>query len=178
MSNTLADLKSIFWNMSKMCLADIITEDQDRWIRKMYPKNGAPDWKVDDNIVFLNLDSRDDDYGKQWDTVYRNAPGTMLKKSRRTRVWDLSAVAYGPKAFEMATAMQDGVYRETVRAYLAKHNIYVVTYLQQPVQSNEIFAGQWWERWNVTLTFNERYDVAEDVSYYDQITIIPRSNPL
>ena len=73
--------------------------------------------------------------------------------------------------------MQDGVFLEAVRAYLAKEHIYLVPYLQPPVQANEIFAGQWWERWNITLTFNELYDVHEDVSYYDKVTIYPVGNP-
>ena len=177
-SNTLEDLKSVFWNMAQMALKGIITENPEKWIRKMYPTNGAPDWTVRDNIVFLNLDSRDDDYGKQRDTTYRAAIGTTLKRSRRTRVWDLTAVCYGPRAYDMATAFQDGVFTEKIRAYLGKNSVYLVPLLQNPVQSNEIFAGKWWERWNITLTFNERYDITEDVGYYDKVTIIPKADYL
>lgn len=176
MSNTLAEVKSAFWNMTKMCLKDIITEDHDRWIRKMYPKNGAPDWQNGDNIVFLNASLRDDDYAKQWDSIYKTEQGTVMKHSRRTRVWDLEVNAYGERAFDMATAMQDGVYLQTTKMYLAQKGIYLVPFMQYPVQANEIFAGQWWERWNITLTFNEEYDTSEDVGYLDQVRIQARAN--
>ena len=178
MSNSLPELKDIFWDMAQMCLADIITENPEKWIRKMYPKNGAPDWTVDDNIVFLNLSPRDDDWGKQRDTVYKAAIGTTLKRSLRTRVWDLAVNAYGPRSYEMVTAVKDGVFLEPIHAYLGKHQIYLVPLLQTPIQSNEIFAGQWWERWNLTLTFNERYDITEDVNYYDKVTILPKADYL
>ena len=62
--NNFEEVKSTFWNMTAKILKDIIPEEQDRWIRRMYPRNGAPDWKVTDNIVFLNLDIQEDDYAK------------------------------------------------------------------------------------------------------------------
>ena len=178
MGKTLQELKSIFWNMAQMCLSDIITEYPEKWIRKMYPTNGAPDWTVKDNIVFLNLSPRDDDWSRQRDTIYKAGTGTTLKRSLRTRVWDLEVNAYGPRSYEMATAMKDGVFREKIHSYLRKQDIYLVPWMQFPVQSNEIFAGQWWERWNIQLTFNERYDITEDVGYYDKVTIIPKADYL
>ena len=171
MSNSLADLKSVFWNMTQMCLKDIITEQPERWIRKMYPKDGAPDWTIDDNIVFLNLNARDDDYGKQRDSIYKTEQGTAVKKTVRTRVWDLTVNAYGPQAYEMTVAMQDGVFLQSVKRYLAQYGIYLVPLMQTQVQSSEIFAGQWWERWNITLTFNESYSTSEDAGSIETVSI-------
>jgi hypothetical protein len=176
MHNSLADLKSVFWNMTRMCLKDIITEEPNRWIRKMYPKDGAPDWTIDDNIVFFNLDIRDDDYGKQRDSIYKTEQGTAVKKTMRTRVWDLTVNAYGPRAYEMTTAMQDGVFLQSVKRYLAQYGIYPVPYMQVQIQSSEIFAGQWWERWNITLTFNEKYDVSEDVGHIESVHVRAEAN--
>lgn len=171
MHNSLADLKSVFWHMTQMCLMDIITEEPERWIRKMYPRDGAPDWTIDDNIVFLNLDARDDDYARQRDSVYTTEQGTAVKKTMRTRVWDLTANAYGPRAYEMTAAMQDGVFLQSVSSYLAKAGIYLVPTMNPPVQSSEIFAGQWWERWNITLTFNEEYETSENAGYISSVSI-------
>jgi hypothetical protein len=44
------------------------------------------------------------------------------------------------------------------------------------VQASEIFAGQWWERWNLTLTFNERYDVSEDVGRIESVHVRAEAN--
>lgn len=171
MSNTLADLKTTFWNMSKAILADIITENPERWIRKMYPKNGAPDWTVDDNIVFLNLTPRDDDYGKQRDSAYVGTDTTIMRHAMRTRVWDLAVNAYGPRAYEMVTAMKDGVFDQSIKMFLAKKDIYLVPLMQTERQANEIFAGQWWERWDITLTFNEKYVSTDDVGRIEEVSI-------
>lgn len=171
MSNTLADLKSTFWNMSKAILADIITEEPDRWIRKMYPRNGAPDWTVDDNIVFLNLTPRDDDYAKQRDSEYIGQDNTIMRHAMRTRVWDLEVNAYGPRSYDMVTAMKDGVFSQSIKMFLAKKDIYLVPLMQTERQANEIFAGQWWERWDITLTFNERYVAVDDVGRIEEVSI-------
>ena len=172
---SLDDVKSVFWNMTAKTLKGKInekmTEHPERWIRKMYPKNGAPDWKVDDNIVFLNLDQRDDDYAKQRDSIYKSEQGTIMRHAMRTRVWDLTFNAYGPKAYDIVAAMQDGVFLPEIKSYLAKNEVYLVPLMQQPIQSNEVFAGQWWERWNLTLTFNEKYVSVEDVGRIETVSI-------
>jgi hypothetical protein len=172
---SLDEVKSVFWNMTAKALkgkiSEKMTEHPERWIRKMYPKNGAPDWKVDDNIVFLNLDQRDDDYAKQRDSIYKSEQGTIMRHAMRTRVWDLTVNAYGPRAYEMTAAMQDGVFLQSVKRYLAQYGIYLVPYMQPQVQSSEIFAGQWWERWNITLTFNESYSTSEDAGSIETVSI-------
>ena len=170
-SNSLAEVTSAFWNATRMILADIIKDNPDRWIRVSYPKGGAPDWKNGENIVFLNLRARDDDYGRQRDSIYKNTSGTTMKHTMRTRVWDLELACYGDSAYAMATAMQDGVFLEDVRKYLSKKGIFLVPLMPIPIQSNEIFAGQWWERWNITLTFNEEYETSEDVGYIASVSI-------
>ena len=169
--DSLAEVKSVFWNMSQKILKDIIKDEPERWIRKMYPRNGAPDWTVDDDIVFLNASIRDDDYGKQRDSVYRAEQGTIIRHAMRTRVWDLAVNAYGPNSFDIITAMQDGVFLPEIKMYLAKNEVYLVPTIPPAVQSNEIFAGQWWERWNTTLTFNERYVSHEDVGRIESVSI-------
>jgi hypothetical protein len=161
--------------MSRLILKGKISEDMtdhpEKWIRKMYPRNGAPDWTADDDIVFLNIEQRDDDYSRQRDSVYKSEQGTIMRYAMRTRVWDLTCNAYGPKAYDIVTALQDGVFLPEIKAYLAKNEVYLVPLMQQPVQANEIFAGQWWERWNLTLTFNEQYVSLEDVGRIETVRI-------
>ena len=165
------EVKSTFWNMTAKILKDIIPEEQDRWIRRMYPRNGAPDWTVTDNIVFLNLDIREDDYAKQRDSIYKAEQGTIMRHAMRTRVWDLQVVAYGPRAFDVVTAMNDGVFLPEIKSFLSKKEVYLVPTIPPAVQANEIFAGQWWERWNLTLTFNEKYVSVEDVGRIESVSI-------
>jgi hypothetical protein len=86
-------------------------------------------------------------------------------------VWDLTFNAYGPKAYDIVATMQYSVFLPEIKSYLAKNEVYLVPLMQQPIQSNEVFAGQWWERWNLTLTFNEKYVSVEDVGRIETVNI-------
>jgi len=170
-SNTLPEVKTAFWTMAKMILKDIIPDNPDKWIRKMYPRGGAPDFKVTDNVVFLNATPRDDDYSKQRDSLYVPEQGTVMRHAFRTRVWDIKAQAYGPRAYNIVTNLKDGVFWPEVQMALHKKGIYLVPNMPVPVQANEIFAGQWWERWDITLTFNEEYLAKDDVGSIEHVTV-------
>lgn len=171
MSNSWSDIKTVFWNAAKLCLKDIITTEPDKWIRKMYPTGGSPDWTINDNVVFLNANIRDDEYGKQRDSIYKTQQGTVMRHAARTRVWDLRVIAYGPDAFAMTQAMKDGVFLPEVQMLLTRKNIFLVPLMPAPMQSPEIFAGQWWNRWDITMTFNEKYVSVEDVGAIESVHI-------
>ena len=168
--NSFNDLKELFWKMSANILSGIIT-NPDKYIRRAFPKEGAPDWKITDNVCFLNLTIRDDEYGRQWDSTYETEGEDAIKHSVRTRVWDLSVKCYGSKAFEMATALHDGVFSQATKDILNPKGVFLVPFMDRCVQANELFAGQWWERWDVTLTFNEKYEITENVGSIDELSI-------
>ena len=169
--NSIEKLRLIFWTMAQMCLKDIIQTNHDKWIRMMYPKDGAPDWTTEDDIVFLNLRQRDDDYGKQRDSVYLTDDATVKKRIMRTRVWDVEIAAYGKNAFKMVTALQDGVFSPDVKRILFRFGIALVPNMPIAQQSNEVYAGKWWERWNTTLTFNEEYVMVEDAGRIESVSV-------
>lgn len=169
--NSFSDLKDLFWQMTANILSGIIT-NPDKYIRKAFPKEGAPDWKITDNVVFLNLDQRDDEYARQQNSIYSTENGTVIRRGVRTRVWDLNVKAYGPRAFDIITAMQDGVFNIDIKRLLNPQYVFLVPYLDRARQANELFAGQWWERWDTTLTFNERYIPQEDVGHIEEVPII------
>ena len=87
--DNISDLKDLFWQMTADILAGIIT-DPDKYIRRAFPTEGAPDWLIADDIVFLNLDQRDDEYAQQVNSVYQTENGTVMRYAMRTRVWDLN----------------------------------------------------------------------------------------
>ncbi|MBP3625646.1 MAG: hypothetical protein J6J05_07455, partial [Peptococcaceae bacterium] len=77
----------------------------------------------------------------------------------------------GPRAFDVVTAMNNGVFLPEIKSYLSKKDVYLVPTIPPAVQANEIFAGQWWERWNLTLTFNEKHVSVEDVGRIESVSI-------
>ena len=169
--DSFGDIKDLFWQMCANILSNII-ENPDKWIRRAFPTEGAPDWKITDNVVFLNLDQRDDDYARQVNSIYVTQMGTVIRHAMRTRVWDLNIKAYGPRAFDMVTALQDGVFTVDTQRLLTPKKVFLVPYIDRARQANEMFAGQWWERWDTTLTFNERYVPKEDVGHIEHVTLV------
>lgn len=168
--NSIADLRALFWQMSANILTELVS-DPDKFIRRSFPTEGAPDWKITDDIVFLNISLRDDQYGRQWDSVYRTENGTVFRNMKRTRIWDLDAKCYGPKAFNLATALHDGVFSQAAKDLINPQGVFLVPYMDRCIQANEIFAGRWWERWDVRLTFNEEYEITENVGHIDEVPI-------
>ena len=173
---TLSELQSVFWTMCKDATAATIT-DPDKFIRWRYPQEGAPDWKITDNVLFLFLNEANDAYAQQRDSQYATENGTVYRKTSRTRVWDLSVIAYGPSAYDLVTAIKDGIFTEPLHKYLGAAGVFIVPTMPNAMHAPEMFAGQWWDRWDITLRFNELYNITpEDVGYYDRVSITTAAN--
>lgn len=164
-------LQALFWRMTADILAYSIPESE-KYIRMKYPQDGRPDWHVMDNIVFLNSSEQDDAFGRQIDSIYKTENGTVLRKRARTRVWQVLFTAYGPEAYEIVNAVKDGVFTEPIHRLLGDNGVYLIPDLPICRQSPELYAGHWWNRWDLTLHFNELYEMTpEDVGHIDSVDI-------
>ena len=174
---TYTELQELFWGEVAVITADII-KTPNKFIRWRYPEGGAPDWKISDDILFLYLAEADDDYAKQRDSTYRAADETVYRDTTRTRVWDLQATAYGRRSYEIANLLKDGFFYEPVRRSLVHKDVFIVPNLPTCMQAPELFAGKWWDRWDISLRFNELYRLApEDVGHIDRVQIGAQTNP-
>ena len=171
------ELQDLFWDAASAITADVIKKP-DKFIRWRYPEGGAPDWKISDDILFLYLAEADDDYAKQRDSLYREADETVYRDTARTRVWDLQVTAYGRRSYEIVNALKDGFFYEPVRRNLAQKDVSIVPNLPTCMQAPELFAGKWWDRWDITLRFNELYRLApEDVGRIANVRLGAQANP-
>lgn len=174
---TYAELQELFWGETAAITSDIIKKP-DKFIRWRYPESGAPDWKVGDDILFLSLVEADDDYAKQRDSQYRADNGTVYRDTARTRVWELQATAYGRKSYELANLLKDGFFYESVQHRLSRCGVFLVPNLPTCIRIPELFAGKWWDRWDITLRFNELYRLKpEDVGRIERVRIGAQANP-
>ncbi len=165
-------LQDLFWDVSLLLARDLLTEPADQHIRWKYPTNGQPDWKIDDNILFLFLSEQEDDYGKQVDTTREEENGSVTLKRTRTRVWSLLLTAYGPKACEIVNRIKDGVFRQDAKKLLADGSVFLVPDLPACQNAPELYAGKWWNRWDLTLHFNELYSLPdEDAGHIDSVAV-------
>lgn len=168
---TYKELQALFWSMTAEIAGDYVGDVQ-KFVRKSYPTDGQPDWRIKDNVIFLNLSERADPYGQQYDSEYRTEEGTVNRYRARTRVWDVSFVAYGPDAYEMANKIRDDVLSEAIHRMLAKHAVFLITDVPAMHQVPELWAGKWWNRWDLVLHFNELHELPpEDVGHIDTVSL-------
>lgn len=173
---TLEALRDILWECVAQSLKGKIAAP-DKFIRWLYPENGAPDWKATDTIVFLYLIEVDDDFARQWDSSHETRGGTVWRDAARTRVWDLQVTCYGVNAYEVANLIKDSFYREAIRRKLSRANVHLVPNLSPIKNAPELFAGRWQDRWDVMLRFNELYTPApEDAGHIEIIKIRTGAN--
>lgn len=173
---TLTELKNLFWQACAGILQETI-KDPDRMIRWSYPAEGSPDWTIKDNILFLNLQEQDDEYAKQRDSVFNTTGGTVTRVTTRTRVWKLTLTAYGPDSYEMANTLKDGFFYESVKRVFEESSVAIIPNLPTCRQAPENFAGQWWDRWDLDLFFNEGYQLPpEQVGALESVRISMTAN--
>lgn len=166
----LKELQELFWDATAEILGDFI-QNPNKFIRWRYPESGAPDWKIADDIVFLYLNEANDAYGQQRDSQYREDDGVVYKDTARTRVWDLQFTAYGQNSYNIANALKDGFFLQSIQNMMSKKEVFLVPTIPACTGAPEYFSGHWWPRCDVTLRFNEAYRTSENVGRIEEVEI-------
>jgi len=144
-------------------------------VRVSYPPEGQPAWKVTDNIAFVSVFERDGEYNKPRNVIMDDLDeDNANQETTYTRILEASWIFYGPLSFDNARKVKDGIFYELNREVLAASNLYLVPSTPNPVRIPEIYQGQWWERVDLRMTFNERVVVNLTVPYLksSEITVV------
>ena len=135
-------------------------------VRVSYPPEGQPAWKVTDDVCFLSVFERDGEYNKPRHVIMQGLDADNAnQETTYTRILEASWVFYGPSSFDNARKVKDGLFYELYRDTLAGHNLYPVPSSPNPVRIPEVFQGQWWERVDLRMLFNEQVVVNLTVPY-------------
>jgi len=144
---TLYEMQKVFWHV----LTDIL-DDTEIEIRLAWPKMGAPDWKITDSIIFVQvLEEGGDDISRPIYTDYDDDGDDYLVTRHGTRVVRLNLVAYGPKGYDALSK---------IRLYIGQHKslrqskIRLIPETDTIKNVPEVFNGRWWQRADVDLKFN------------------------
>jgi len=126
-------------------------------VRIAWPTEGAPAFKITDNIVFIQITEDDEPINKQRDVVMSDTfDGTALVQTMTfNRVNKLALTIYGPDSWANAQAIRDQMFYQSVHDLLSVNNIYMVTEIGSPVRFPELFDERWWERVDLSIRFNE-----------------------
>jgi hypothetical protein len=132
------------------------------YVRIQYPQSGAPAWEINEDIVFLFVTEEDDRINRQREEELTNEGDDLNLEVTYTRVIALKLVFYGPSSFENAQIVRDQFFTSVYRRRLAQDEIYLIPDIVAPRRVPDPFQGQWWERVDMVLRFNEK--IAKNVT--------------
>ena len=79
----------------------------------------------------------------------------MNQETTYTRVIRCVWSIYGPNSFDNGQTTRDRLFDGDIRGTLAASNLYPKTNVIAPVRVPEYFQGQWWEREDFSVQFND-----------------------
>lgn len=155
---TLGQLNTLFRSLTMTMLGfNPAVPAENKKVRIAWPKGGAPAWNIDDDMVSLRVFEEDDPYNRQRETQEtRIEDYTLNQATNYTRVNAVMFVLYGPNSYDYAQRIRDQIFIESNRNVLARSNIYLIPEIVSPRRIPENFNGEWWERTDLTMHFNEK----------------------
>lgn len=125
-------------------------------VRIGWPTDGAPAWKITDDVCFLLVRYADDPYTRQIMTEYSPADAwDAYVNATYTLVVEVTWNLYGPNSFDYADVIRASLFQDATTAALAQHHLALITEVAMPQRVPELFDGQWWNRCVLSAKFNQ-----------------------
>ena len=151
---TIAQLNTLFQTLVMTMIGlDPAVSTSAYAVRISWPTGGAPSWKNTEDICFLRIVEKDDEYNRQREAKFDAARLNQI--TTYTRVIEVSFVFYGPNSFDHAQTVRDQIFYQKNHDTLALQNIYLIPDIHSPKRAPELFQGNWWERTDMSMDFNE-----------------------
>lgn len=169
----LSEFETLMWSE----LMGILGYDLNRTpppVRRSWPTDGAPDWKINDNVVFMQVTENADDIMQPIDEHWLDAGRDLLRQSAMTRTVQLRLNAYGPACYESLLKVRLEIMRG--RANLQKQKIYIIPGTDSVRYAPELFQGRWWKRADLTLFFNVLIVIDAPVNAIESVDITVKAN--
>lgn len=165
---TTEQLEDLFWKVTMRILGydPEVYNDPDHPpasmpVRISWPTDGAPAWKIDEDIAFIRVGEEADDINLTRDTILSERDEDSADQlTGQTRVIRVHWLLYGPNSLNNASQIRNGLFVDQYRSQLTKNNMYLVPRIKTPQRLPELYGGRWWERADIAASFNEliRYD--------------------
>lgn len=162
-------------NTTRMLGLDPDDPANQKRVRVAWPAVGAPAWKREQDVTFLQVDYSDEQITRQMDVEYSAIDDDNANRAMSyTRVLLVSWIFYGPASFGDADLIRSSLFKPAYKEALAVLNMALVTDVPMPKRMPELFGGQWWERTNFQARFNERVTREAEVPYLQsaEVTIL------
>lgn len=163
-------LELLFWQE----ITNIINDESVK-VRRGWQTNGAPDWKITDNVVFMTIRNADgDDITQPIDDKWEEREDDFLLTQGMTRNLELRLIAYGDRAYENLLTIKHKLLQGT--RSLRSNKIYIVPGADNINTIPELFQGRWWERADLRLRFNSLITFATEVNAVKEVSVTINAN--
>lgn len=169
----IAEFESLMWAE----LMDILGHDAKTIpppVRRSWPTDGGPDWKLTDNVVFMQCTEAAEDIMQPIDERWQSEGRDFLRESASTRTIQLRLNAYGPACYESLLKLRLELLRG--RPKLKKQKIYIIPGKDSIQYAPELFQGRWWKRADLTLYFNVLISVEYIVKAIEEVNVTIKAN--
>ena len=169
----IAEFESLMWAE----LMDILGHDAKTIpppVRRSWPTDGGPDWKLTDNVVFMQCTEAAEDIMQPIDERWQSEGRDFLRESASTRTIQLRLNAYGPACYESLLKLRLELLRG--RPKLKKQKIYIIPGKDSIQYAPELFQGRWWKRADLTLYFNVLISVKSIVKAIEEVNVTIKAN--
>lgn len=149
-------------------------KDSDGSIRLAYEDNSAPSWSHTEDVLTFYLTpvsaSIDQDYGEE--LINKVNTHLFTRKTYQTQVVEANLSFYGPHCRELANKLRVLIQKDDLRRPLTTIKAFPVLKTPParyvPYEHNK----QWWQRADMTLTFNWQTILTEEVNKIESANII------
>ena len=169
----IAEFESLMWAE----LMDILGHDVKTIpppVRRSWPTDGGPDWKLTDNVVFMQCTEAAEDIMQPIDERWQSEGRDFLRESASTRTIQLRLNAYGPACYESLLKLRLELLLG--RPKLKKQKIYIIPGKDSIQYAPELFQGRWWKRADLTLYFNVLISVESIVKAIEEVNVTIKAN--
>lgn len=169
----IAEFESLMWAE----LMDILGHDAKTIpppVRRSWPTDGGPDWKITDNVVFMQCTEAAEDIMQPIDERWQSEGRDFLRESASTRTIQLRLNAYGPACYESLLRIRLELLRG--RPKLKKQKIYIIPGKDSIQYAPELFQGRWWKRADLTLYFNVLISIKSIVKAIEEVNVTIKAN--
>jgi hypothetical protein len=151
---TLIEFENLFPRMINLMLG---WDYRDKKVRVAYSQTGAPAWGVEDNLVFLYAKEVDNLYNRPREVtdIYEVSPDEFSSETNYTRVMQLFLTLYGTNATTNADTIRDSIFYPEFKLLLDQQKVYLIHDIAAPRRAPEYWEGLWYERVDMSMTFNE-----------------------
>jgi hypothetical protein len=118
---------------------------------------GQPGPAITNDTTIITAAPFDTDYSRMRDLTPSTSGDTITETDVYTRAWKITFTQYGPDSVDQVRAIRSGLIKAQFAAdYLAESNLYINPDIKEPICVPDNFQGQWWERADLVVEYNEQ----------------------